>query len=432
MIKKLNKPLFNSFLLSFSFLFVLLVIFFLYAVYDNRSFFYILTVVLLICAGFLIYDSIRLGKSRSTTNLHKQDYLENNNLLQAEITRELAKAESFRKKINNYSELKTLTEHLSLCYSLADTSHALSNQVSRLFDHAETTTILYVFHSRTGELGISSSQRGQMQINLKNKKGDMFDQWIVKTMHPLLIEDTQGDFRFDMDQVKLEESRPIRSLIGVPLMVGDKALGILRVDSPKGNHFTAEDLRFLSTIGSLGAIAIENAQLFERVEDLAIKDSLTGLYLRRHLLERMGEEISRGLRREKELSFLMIDLDHFKAYNDRFGHVAGDIVLRTVALILADHFREPGDLVCRYGGEEFCVLLPDCSKQKAISLAEKLRERIERQTIILRRQKTQMTVSIGVAAFPKDAKMQEELIHAADQAMYQAKKTGRNRVCLAL
>ena len=257
----------------------------------------------------------------------------------------------------------------------------------------------------------------------------MFDQWIVKTMHPLLIEDPQSDFRFDMDQVKLEESRLIRSLIGVPLMVGDKALGILRVDSPKGNHFTTEDLRFLSTIGSLGAIAIENAQLFERVEDLAIKDSLTGLYLRRHLLERMGEEISRGLRREKELSFLMIDLDHFKAYNDRFGHVAGDIVLRTVALILADHFREPGDLVCRYGGEEFCVLLPDCSKQKAISLAEKLRERIERQTIILRRQKTQMTVSIGVAAFPKDAKMQDELIHAADQAMYQAKKMGRNKVC---
>ena len=431
MIKKPNKRSFNLFLLAFSCLFFLLVIFFVYALYYNQFFFYVIAGVLVVGIGFLIYDSVLLAKSRSITDLHKQDYLENNNLLQAEITKELAKAESFQKKTNNYFQLKNLTEQLSLCYSLADTSRVLSNQVSQLFDHAETTTILYVFHSRTGELGISSSQRGQMQINLKNKKGDLFDQWIVKTMQPLLIEDSQGDFRFDMDALKLEESRPIRSLVGVPLMVGDKALGILRVDSPRENHFTTEDLRFLSTIGSLGAIAIENAQLFERIEDLAIKDSLTGLYLRRHLLGRMNEEISRVMRRDKELSFLMIDLDHFKEYNDRFGHVAGDIVLRTVALILADHFREPGDLVCRYGGEEFCVLLPDCSKQKAISLAEKLRERIERQTIILRRETTQMTVSIGVAAFPKDAKMQDELIHAADQAMYQAKKTGRNKVCVA-
>ena len=189
-------------------------------------------------------------------------------------------------------------------------------------------------------------------------------------------------------------------------------------------------MRFLTTIGGLGAVAIENAQLYERVEQLAIKDSLTGLYLRRHLLDRMPEEISRQIRQKNQLAFLMLDLDKFKHYNDKFGHIAGDIVLRTVGMILADLFSDPGMLICRYGGEEFSILLPDCSRQKAIELAEELRKRISDQTIILRREKTRITVSVGVAVFPKDAQNAKELIHKADQALYKAKKEGRNRVCV--
>ena len=100
-------------------------------------------------------------------------------------------------------------------------------------------------------------------------------------------------------------------------------------------------------------------------------------------------------------------------------------------MILADFFKQPGDLVCRYGGEEFCVLLPECTKTKAVQLAQTIREKIEGQTIILRREKTNITVSIGVSAFPKDAQAKEDFIEKADQALYQAKKTGRNKVCAA-
>ena len=127
----------------------------------------------------------------------------------------------------------------------------------------------------------------------------------------------------------------------------------------------------------------------------------------------------------------MIDLDNFKQYNDTFGHVAGDIVLKVIAKILGDVFNQPGNLVCRYGGEEFCVLLPDCSKDKAKQAANELRKRIEQEKIILRRQETTVTVSIGVASFPKDAQMKEELIYKADHALYKAKEQGRNRVCIA-
>ena len=348
----------------------------------------------------------------------KKDYFEKSNLLELEISSEFKIVEALRKRISSYSKLKSLTEKLSLSFSLEAISQILSGEVSQLFDsdgiHASqnTTTILYLFHSQTGELGISSSQRGQMQINLKSRKGDVFDQWVVKAMQPLLIEDARHDLRFDQEKITpspaqnnfsegygnspqdspgqqptgnvLEEPRIVRSLISVPLMVSDKALGILRMDCPQENYFSSQDMEVLITIGNLGAIAIENAQLHERIEHLVIKDSLTGLYLRKHLLDRLTEEIGRQLTdpsgekgkniRKKELSFLMIDLDHFKDYNDQFGHMAGDIVLRNVGMMLADHFSTPGNLVCRYGGEEFCVLLPDCARQKAFSIAEEFRK----------------------------------------------------------
>ena len=182
------------------------------------------------------------------------------------------------------------------------------------------------------------------------------------------------------------------------------------------------------TIGDVGAVAIENAQLYGRLEELAIRDSLTGLYLRRILLTRLNEEVNRQIRRQKDLSLLMIDLDEFKRYNDRFGHMAGDIVLKTVGRILTEQFPNAGDLVCRYGGEEFCVLLPDCTKSRAVERAETLRKKIEAQILVLRREETKVSVSIGVATFPKDAKSKEELIDRADQALYDAKSKGRNRV----
>ena len=187
----------------------------------------------------------------------------------------------------------------------------------------------------------------------------------------------------------------------------------------------------MTTIGDMGAIALENAQLYERIEDLAVRDSLTGLFLRRHLLDNLSQEINRQARRKRPLSFIMIDLDHFKKYNDTFGHTAGDIVLRTVGLVLDNMFSDPGNFVCRYGGEEFSVLLPDCSKKEAVKIADDLRKKIEKQSVILRRKKTKITASMGVATFPEDAQIKDDLIQQADAALYKAKKKGRNRVCSA-
>lgn len=426
---KPKKPLSRLYaLVVFSFL-VPLIAFFVYAAKYPAAFFF-LAAALLVNIILLIAFHRRLSRRQATISLQKEEYFEKTNMLKAELEKEWQSIESFRRKIINYSQLKDLTEKLSMCLSLEETSNTLSIEVNRLFGHQDITVILYLFHSKTGELGISSSQRGHAQINLKAKKGDFFDQWVVKTLHPLLVEDANSDFRFDVDKISLEDSREVRSLISAPLMEGNKILGLLRVDSPLPQHFTTDDLRFLRTIADLTSIAVENAQLYQRLQELAIKDGLTGLYLRRYWAGRLEEEMARSIRAKSELSFLLIDLDRFKQYNDTFGHIAGDIVLRQVSQILMEHFNRPGDLVCRYGGEEFCVLLPDCPKPKAAVLAEELRKKIQDRQIILRRQKTNITASIGVAS-SRDARLKEELLIKADEALYQAKEGGRNRVCLA-
>jgi len=404
---------------------------FVFTAVFKPAFFSILSTVLFVTILYLLFLRRCLVKKQSKTDLEIQNYNERANLVEVNIKQENVAIKSIRRKIVNFAEIKGFTEKLSMCLKLDDTSKTLSTEVNHLFGDKETTIILYLFHSKTGELGISSSQKGQMRINIKSKKGDVFDQWLVKTMQPLLIEDIKSDYRFDVDRVMPKDSRDIVSLISVPLMVGNKALGILRIDSSKEKHFMTEDLRFLTTIGDLGAVAIENAQLYERVEQLAIKDGLTGLYLRRYLLDRVPEEISRQIRSKNTFAFLMFDLDKFKSYNDNFGHVSGDVVLRAVGKLLADFFSEPGMLVCRYGGEEFSVLLPDCDLKKAKELAEEIRKKIAARTIILRRQKSKITVSIGVAMFPKNAQNIVELIHKADLALYQAKEKGRNQVCVA-
>ena len=431
MTEKPKKPSYSFYFFLATALILVLVAFFVFAVFYETAFFIFLAIGLAAILLYLFPLYFGLNKKQAEIVLQIQNLEEKRNLVEAEIKEEKLFIGSLRKKIDLYGELRVLTERLSQCLSLNDTSTALSEEVNKFFGEKDRTMILYLFHSRTGELGISSSHKGQMRVNIKSKKGDLYDQSVARAMQPLLIEDTKRDYRFDEEKMAGEETRPVRSLMIAPLTIGRKALGILRMDSPHEKNFTTEDLRFLTTIADVGAVAVENAQLYERLEQLAIKDSLTGLYLRRYLLELLSIEVSRQTRRKGEMSFFMFDLDKFKQYNDKFGHVAGDIVLRAVATALTGFFRQPGDLVCRYGGEEFCVLMPDCPKVKAVGLAEELRKKIEEQTIVLRREKTRITVSIGVASFPKDAINPGELIHRADLALYQAKEKGRNQVCAA-
>ncbi len=175
-------------------------------------------------------------------------------------------------------------------------------------------------------------------------------------------------------------------------------------------------------------LALQRIRLYQEIERLAMTDSLTELFTRRHILERFEEELSRAKVREIPLSFLMVDVDHFKRFNDRHGHLTGDQILRGIAQTLRDSIREI-DIVGRFGGEEFCVVLPDTNRDGAAYVAERIRSGVEKKRIRAYDMLVQATVSIGIATFPEDGQQSSELLDKADWALYRAKKSGRNQIC---
>lgn len=176
------------------------------------------------------------------------------------------------------------------------------------------------------------------------------------------------------------------------------------------------------------ALALRRVILYQEIEHTAITDSLTEMYTRRYTLQRLEEELGRSKARTFSLAFLMIDVDHFKACNDNYGHLAGDQILREIAQIIRSSIREI-DIPGRFGGEEFCVVLPDTDIKGARFVAERIRSTTEGKVIKAYDATLSVTVSIGIATFPADARRRDELIDKADWSLYKAKKQGRNRVC---
>ena len=177
-------------------------------------------------------------------------------------------------------------------------------------------------------------------------------------------------------------------------------------------------------------LGLQRISLYTQVQESALHDGLTGLLGRRHFRQRFEEEVERARRRGTQLAFLMVDIDDFKKVNDSYGHLVGDVVLRDISAIIQHSVREM-DLVGRYGGEEFSVALPEATRELGVQIADRIRQAIERTVIQAYDERIQVTVSVGVAFLPEDAASADKLIERADQAMYEAKRAGRNRVISA-
>ena len=190
---------------------------------------------------------------------------------------------------------------------------------------------------------------------------------------------------------------------------------------------TEEDKEKVMILGHQFALALRRVRLHQEIEQIAITDSLTEVHTRRHTIERFSEELKRSKARNMKMSFLMIDVDYFKKFNDQYGHITGDQILREIGVLINDNVREI-DIAGRYGGEEFCVILPDTDRQGAYYAAERIRQASQKASIKAYDAIVKVTVSIGTSTFPDDGKKMDELIDKADWALYRSKKCGRNTV----
>lgn len=428
MIRILKRPLFSNITSQVFFLLIYSILPFVYALETGGwkfkpLFVWPYSALVLI----LLFFKIKTNRKARAFQLRSDAVNEKVNALQETVNSRQKLTDSLTSKLKRYSQLKDFTDALTSVVSLDDTAGIILEKTIQLIPQFNSC-ILYLINPKTYELNSFLSKTLNTQV-LKAKKGDIFDHWVVKKMQPLLIEDVNKDFRFDVEKIDQGQLRNVNSMIVVPLLTYNKLIGVLRMDSLETYAFNQEDLRLLVTISDLAAAAIDNAILYKHTLDLAIHDGLTSLYLKSYFLQRLEEELQRSSVSRRPLALLMFDIDKFKDFNDRFGHIAGDIVLKTVSRILWEAAGKEGNLACRFGGEEFVLLFIDTDKKAAIRIAEELRKKIKTREILLRREAMKVTVSIGVVSCPQDGFELQDLLLKVDDLLLQAKRKGRDRIC---
>jgi diguanylate cyclase (GGDEF)-like protein len=214
--------------------------------------------------------------------------------------------------------------------------------------------------------------------------------------------------------------------LGMPLLAKNRVTGALLL-TRKGKPFSSNEVRLVRILCNQAAIAVENARVYGRLEQMAATDALTGLFNRRYFQQALEREMSRADRGSNSIALLLLDIDHFKFLNDNYGHALGDTVLKKIADVLQGTLRK-GDVLARYGGEEFVVLLPQATYEGAQEFAQRIWKAVGTARIHPGGGSHRVTASVGWALLPDDADTAESLVENADRALYFAKETGRNKV----
>ena len=270
-------------------------------------------------------------------------------------------------------------------------------------------------------ISILSTRYPGSRVSVVAGAGDPLVDWAARHNGPLLVKDAADDERWR------GASLGARSALVVPLKVMHQAAGFVKLDAEAPGVFGPDDVKGVDMLATLAALSLENIQFYEQVHVQANHDALTQLYSHKAFQTRLNEEVLRSGRSQTPLSMILCDIDHFKRYNDDYGHQAGDHLLRTLAAILAS-FARPVDMAARYGGEEFALILPNFVRSEAVQLAERIRQRVASEPFVFQGKNTSATMSLGVASFPTDATTASQVIRVADERLYRAKNGGRNQV----
>jgi diguanylate cyclase (GGDEF)-like protein len=341
----------------------------------------------------------------------------------------------YGKRQKEKEDLDKTIQNLSLLYSIGKAMNYISdlkNLLQFILSQAiEVTSAekgsLMLYDLETDHLNIrvlAGMEDAAFQEKVNNneiecrsfKPGEGIAGRVYVTAKPIVVNNIKEDDVFiDSDKSY------VRSIVCIPMIVYSDVIGVINVTNKRhGKDFTDEDVEMLKAVADQAAVAINKAQLW----DMAVTDSLTGLFVRRYFMVKLAEELHRAQRYNNTLSIVMADLDRFKNINDTYGHDAGDRVLKAIGKFLQQNVRDV-DVVARYGGEEFVIMIPEAANDAAHILSERLRKNLSEVKF---ENLPSVTFSLGIATFPHDAVDPEDLIKKADAAMYAAKRAGRNQV----
>ncbi|MBA3074357.1 MAG: diguanylate cyclase [Anaerolineae bacterium] len=332
---------------------------------------------------------------------------------------------------NRFMTLYQLSQIISTNIRTADIYPSIHQAVSELMEteffgialydsSAQTITDVYMNdNGQPQKLNSRPLDKGLFATALKSGNSLLFN-----TFDSAKAEELEAVIMGDAADPEISQS-----ILVVPLKIGAKSIGVISAQSYKPDMYTNSDRETLELLAANVAIAIENARLFDEVQKLAITDPLTNLNNRRKFDELASKEFDRSLRYKRPLCAIMIDLDKFKLVNDKYGHLIGDQVLASLADLCKKSLRNI-DILARYGGEEFIIILPETTAKEALISAERLRQDCEENTIETVHGPITITISLGLADLTKTCKSLEELINRADQAMYESKRTGRNKTTI--
>lgn len=328
--------------------------------------------------------------------------------------------------------LQSFTHHINAVETIepAETYRSILRHSIELL-HSERGSIL-LFDETSNELAIKATvgPHAKGVKGVRVRLGEGVSGTVLRDGRPLLVRDVEGS---QYSPAPAERRYKTKSFISYPIMIGGRKVGVLNVtDKMSGDSYDELDLGLLEIIAPQVALALDRAEWRDKAAQfqlMSITDPLTGLLNRRYLEQRLAEEVKRSQRQSYAMSFMMIDIDDFKRYNDLHGHQAGDLALEMTARSLKSVLRS-ADVASRYGGEEFSILLPQTALAEATAIAERIRRRVERARVSHSKAQPpgSVTVSIGVSAFSSSLTTPESIIGAADRALYLAKRLGKNRV----
>ena len=384
----------------------------------------VVNLILLVSLIPIIVISLRLGlrlvkKDPDFFQRAIQKKKENLNVLSEKLNETKAEKKYLENKLADLSKLYGITKEMSFMLRFKDLFRSLGVFLEENFKFEKFKIIFlkYKDGKRLFENVYQLSSDSQDIVELDNVLRGVAEQTAISRI-PVFLKKSEDLFNFGFN----EETQ---NVLVIPLLARRRAISVIIVENTDESQ-----LDKFYILASQFAFQIERISLFDNVEKLSITDGLTKTFLRRHFSERFEEELVRAAAAGAKLSIVMIDLDHFKRCNDAYGHLVGDVVLREFVEVLRRNIREI-DIVSRFGGEEFCVLLPETDKKSAFAVAERIRKAVEEHEIHAYDEIVKITVSIGVSSFPDDAKSQEALIELADKALYESKEKGRNRASQA-